>query len=70
MKQTRMPPAKAANLVANSGNTIYGISVIGPAILKICIKECFIATTKNEKKFQRIGLNQKQAKCNELPGVS
>ena len=28
MKETRMPPAKAANLVANSGNTIYGVGVI------------------------------------------
>ena len=29
MKGTRMPPAYSANLVANSGNTIYGVSVIG-----------------------------------------
>ena len=28
MKETRMPPAKSANLVANSGNTICGVSVI------------------------------------------
>ena len=28
MKETRMPPAKAANLVANNGNTIYGVGVI------------------------------------------
>ena len=28
MKETRMPPAQAANLVANSGNTLYGVSVI------------------------------------------
>ena len=28
MKETRMPTALAANLVANSGNTIYGVSVI------------------------------------------
>ena len=28
MKETRMPPAQAAYLVANSGNTIYGVSVI------------------------------------------
>ena len=28
MKETRMPPAESANLVANSGNTIYGVSVI------------------------------------------
>ena len=28
MKETRMPPAQAASLVANSGNTIYGVSVI------------------------------------------
>ena len=29
MKETRTPPAKAANLVVNSGNTIYGVGVIG-----------------------------------------
>ena len=28
MKETRMPPALAANLVANSDNTIYGVGVI------------------------------------------
>ena len=28
MKETRMPPAQAANLAANSGNIIYGVSVI------------------------------------------
>ena len=28
MKKTRMPPVKAANLVANSDNTIYGVGVI------------------------------------------
>ena len=28
MKETRMLPAKAANLVANGGNTIYGVGVI------------------------------------------
>ena len=33
MKETRMPPAWSANLVANSGNTIYGVSVI-PASIK------------------------------------
>ena len=27
MKETRMPPAYSANLVANSGNAIYGVSV-------------------------------------------
>ena len=32
MKETRMPPAYSANLVANSGNTIYGVSVIGIGI--------------------------------------
>ena len=37
MKETRMPPAKAANLVANSGNTIYGVGVIdiGKLVLQI-----------------------------------
>ena len=29
MKDTRMPPAYSANLVANSGNSIYGVSVMG-----------------------------------------
>ena len=28
MKETRMPPVYSANLVANSGNTIYNVSVI------------------------------------------
>ena len=28
MKVTRMPPVHAANLVANSGNTAYGVDVI------------------------------------------
>ena len=28
MKETRMPPAQSANLVANSGNTINGVGVI------------------------------------------
>ena len=29
MKVTQMPPAHAANLVANSGNTVYGVDLIG-----------------------------------------
>ena len=28
MKVTQMPPVHAANLVANSGNTVYGVGVI------------------------------------------
>ena len=28
MKVTQMPPVHAANLVANSGNTTYGVDVI------------------------------------------
>ena len=28
MQETRMPPAYAANLAANSGNTIYGVERI------------------------------------------
>ena len=28
MKVTQMPPVYAANLVANSGNTAYGVGVI------------------------------------------
>ena len=28
MKMTQMPPVHAANLVTNSGNTIYGVDVI------------------------------------------
>ena len=35
MKETRMPPALSANLVANSGNTIYGVSVIPELELKL-----------------------------------
>ena len=30
MKVTQMPPVHAANLVANSGNTVYGVDVIVP----------------------------------------
>ena len=30
MKVTQLPPVHAANLVANSGNTAYGVDVIGP----------------------------------------
>ena len=30
MKVTQMPPVHAANLVANSGNTAYGVDVIRP----------------------------------------
>ena len=33
MKVTRMPPAYSENLVANSGNTIYGVSVIERIVL-------------------------------------
>ena len=29
MKVTQMPPVHAANLVANSSNTAYGVDVIG-----------------------------------------
>ena len=29
MKVIQMPPVHAANLVANSGNTAYGVDVIG-----------------------------------------
>ena len=29
MKVTQMPPVHAANLVAHSGNTAYGVGVIG-----------------------------------------
>ena len=34
MKETRMPPAQSANLVANNGSTIYGVSVIKTSRLK------------------------------------
>ena len=30
MKETRMPPAPTANLVANSGNALYEVWVIEP----------------------------------------
>ena len=43
MKETRMPPAKAANLVANSGNTIYGFSVING-----------LATNKNALRWEQV----------------
>ena len=41
MKETQMPPASSANLVADNGSTIYGVSVIGRSeimINKIWIK--------------------------------
>ena len=31
MKETRMPPAHAANLVANNGSVLYGAYLIGVA---------------------------------------
>ena len=34
MKVTQMPPVHAANLTANSGNTAYGVDVIGPPYKK------------------------------------
>ena len=37
MKETQMPPAWAANLVANSGNTIYGVGVIQSMFFKILL---------------------------------
>ena len=33
MKVTQMPPVHVANLVANSGNTAYGVDVIFDLIL-------------------------------------
>ena len=30
VKMNQMPPVHAANLAANSGNTVYGVDVIGP----------------------------------------
>ena len=50
MKETRMPPAYSANLVANSGNTIYGVSVIiqlGKKFVEIWIKIQPFFTFKN-----------------------
>ena len=43
MKETRMPPALSANLVANSGNTIPGVSVI----ITICIRHTLPHPTPN-----------------------
>ena len=34
MKVIQMPPVHAANLVANSGNTAYGVDVVAPVSLK------------------------------------
>ena len=39
MKETRMPPAQSANLVANSGNTIYGVSVIDQSDITCVTKD-------------------------------
>ena len=35
MKVTQMPPIHAANLVANSGNTAYGVDVIGSSLVQV-----------------------------------
>ena len=40
MKETRMPPALLANLVANNGNTIYGVSVID--LSTVMAYNCFL----------------------------
>ena len=42
MKETRMPPAQATNLVANSGNTICGVGVIVIAFNTLCPEEFYI----------------------------
>ena len=40
MKVTQMPPVHATNLVANSGNTAYGVDVIrDSAIFRIQAKQ-------------------------------
>ena len=40
MKVTQMPPVHAANLVANSGNTVYGVDVIeGPVYIDGLVQE-------------------------------
>ena len=39
MKVTQMPPVHAANLVANSGNTAYGVDVILWLLMAWCCKE-------------------------------
>ena len=50
MKETRMPPAKSANLSANSGNSIYGVSVIVYSAI------CSDADQKKISKFRVTGL--------------
>ena len=40
MKVTRMPPSEAANLVANSGNTIYGVGVFEVILPGIFVLVC------------------------------
>ena len=37
MKVTQMPPVHAANLVANSGNTAYGVDVIDTVLINHCL---------------------------------
>ena len=61
MKETRMPPAQAANLVENNGNTIYGVSVIlqltnkDPATIFTCMCQCHLwqCLAKQTKEYHR-----------------
>ena len=48
MKETRMPPAQSANLVENSDNTIYGVSVINYDVISGLIINVIL---KNEEMF-------------------
>ena len=42
MKETRMPPALAANLVENNGNTMYWVSVIVIAFNTLYLVQLYI----------------------------
>ena len=64
MKETRVPPALAANLVENSDNTTYGVSVIVRCPWKnndtftFCIKSSCIS--RHEIKTDDIVMSPKQ----------
>ena len=60
MKVTQIPPVHSANLVANSGNTAYGVDVIGPTIPEIWQIKCSTGENAFEINFtKKTPLNKK-----------
>ena len=69
MKETRVPPAYAANLVANSGNTIYGVEIIVVNfwhwLCQKCLVPDYISNAKHWKTFSFVKMHI-MGKCNEV----